>query len=78
MSFSTKKMSKRSKKSFYGLKLVLFSIAYFIGGYFIHNTLNNVAILNAVDRVNNCNRTQDIVICMNYYQPRGWEKLVRF
>jgi hypothetical protein len=72
-------MKKSVKKNYYGYKLVLFSLTYLAGGYTLHNTLTKIVDARGVDRVNDCYSTKsDVMICMNYFQPRGWEKLVRF
>lgn len=72
-------MTRKAKKNYYSLKLILFSALYLFAGYTGHNTLYKATVINGVERVNDCIvTTRDLVVCMKYFDPQGWEKLVRF
>ena len=59
--------------------IILLTILSYLAGYLMHNSLNTLYMVRGAARVNNClSTTADIFLCMPYYEPQGWEKLVRF
>ncbi len=79
MAKKSKKLWRTKLKDLNGYILISFCVLYFLTGYVGHNTLVKIVEQRGVSRVNDCHSSgTDIVICMNYFPPRGWEKLVRF